>query len=340
MAELLTAFMGAAAADEAAVLYGEIFLNTACASWLLQQQSDSVVQFITKCVPLVPKNWTSTRAAVKIRELCGANLVANLTKANEAWLYSLALAARIDPGTEFELTPQAAEASFGLSAVWSRAAGLPGLAGAGAAPGGPQGVPPGPVAELAGMDADQDTSGSALPRGEVMSSLPALLLCFLWVRLSPLVSPFCRKSHDPGAGAAAWFPPPGPCRFGGCALFLVFSLWGRVGRAHPGFVLRHRCPFLPFRHGSGECETPLAPHFPGVRFCAPLTFSFPTPTPKNPVNLNAGNVPKNSESCATFQSHKPAHLTTQGTSKTQPQHHECCGHQNKARCRRTPVHAS
>ena len=143
MAELLTAFMGAAAAEEAAVLYGEIFLNTAVASWLVQQASDAVVKFINKATSVVPKNWTSTRAAVKVRELCGGNLVASLPKTNEAWLYSLALAARIDPGTEFELHPQAAEVSFGLSDVWSKAAGLPGLAGAGAVP---SGVPPGLVA--------------------------------------------------------------------------------------------------------------------------------------------------------------------------------------------------
>ena len=139
MAELLTTFM-AAGADEAPQVYADVFLNVECATVLLQQSTDSIIAFINKALTVVPP-WSSTRAAVRIKELINVNFVSGLKKANHSYLYSIALAARLDPGYEFELDPQQAEVAFGLSEAWLRAAGRPDLAvGAAAAP--LAGVPP------------------------------------------------------------------------------------------------------------------------------------------------------------------------------------------------------
>ena len=159
MAELLSKFMGSTVAEELVAIYSDIFLHTEATTSLLASPPETIIAFITKASTLQPA-WTSTRAAVKFKELCGLNFVASLKKANDAYLYSIALAAGLDPGYEFELDASQADLAFHLSDVWATAAGRPQHAAAGAA------AAAAPVVTGGGHDEDRHMRDSSDDSGE------------------------------------------------------------------------------------------------------------------------------------------------------------------------------
>ena len=100
--------------DEAIVqgLWDEMFLNPDVPKALRTAPSDVVIKFLAKAAQLSP-SWTTTRCAVRVESLTGVAWVAAETKEySKAYVYSLALACQIDPGTYFEVTDKAAEVAL------------------------------------------------------------------------------------------------------------------------------------------------------------------------------------------------------------------------------------
>lgn len=70
----------------------------------------------------IPVQWTTTRCAVRLKQMTDVALVlANTSNYNHVWLYAIALAAEVDPGA-VELGDQAATVAFTLASRWAEAA--------------------------------------------------------------------------------------------------------------------------------------------------------------------------------------------------------------------------
>lgn len=111
-------------------LWNEWFLNEDFARHITCEGKTHLVEVLQLGMH-IPLNWTTTRCAVRLKNLTNVALVlANTSNYNHCWLYSLALAGEVDPGA-VELADQAANVSFELAARWcgATAAGGPHDAG-------------------------------------------------------------------------------------------------------------------------------------------------------------------------------------------------------------------
>ncbi len=78
-----------------------------------------VALLVTKAFPLSPV-WT-TRCAVTTERLTGVAMVCTTSSNfNKTYLYSLALAAEVDPGGSFSLSDKQAEVAFKMAKLWKK----------------------------------------------------------------------------------------------------------------------------------------------------------------------------------------------------------------------------
>ena len=136
MAEVLVQFISATDPTEIQSLYDGIFLHRGAAVAILGASQDIDTSFVAKALGVSPQ-WTTTRCAVSVEQLCGEAMVAATTKPyNEAWLFSLALACEVEIGSSFELSDKQASVAFKLCKTWRRAAGKESFPAGAAEPGG------------------------------------------------------------------------------------------------------------------------------------------------------------------------------------------------------------
>lgn len=169
--------------DASAVLamWNDMFLSPEIAEAVLQDTS-VVGPLITKAFPLQP-SWTTTRCAVATEKMTGVAMVcATAEEYNKTFLFSLALAAEVDPGGSFSLSDKQAECAFAMARLWKKA--RPG--GERQAAGRGPGVPAGPGGGLSGdctmfsqgdqnseEDSEEEGAGAAPLAWEVQeASLP------------------------------------------------------------------------------------------------------------------------------------------------------------------------
>ena len=113
----LEQILQAATEEELEQLWSTFFLNVEAARAALARPVDELTSLLAKGAEVTKSPWTNTRIAVKLEALCGVPYVATTFKAyNEAFLYSLALAAQVD--LNVALTEKQAEVSFALARQW------------------------------------------------------------------------------------------------------------------------------------------------------------------------------------------------------------------------------
>ena len=118
MASASDKVLQAATPQELDAAWNELFLNTKAARELLQRPKDQIVEAILRGLKVNAWGLTTTQAAVKVQALTGLALVVATPKQyNDAFLYSLALAAEVDPGS-IDLSDKQAEVAFRLAALW------------------------------------------------------------------------------------------------------------------------------------------------------------------------------------------------------------------------------
>jgi hypothetical protein len=118
--------------EEAAPAWNMFFMNRGMVEALLKSYPEQVVNVLNRGRQVTTWQWSTTAAAVKVHEMCGVAMVAaTFTPYLEAFMYSVALAAQVEPGP-VELTTTQAQVSFQLAKLWT----------SGAAPTTETGVPP------------------------------------------------------------------------------------------------------------------------------------------------------------------------------------------------------
>ena len=133
MAEAVQQFLQSGA-EEAPQAYSETYLNADCVKCLLEVRGETISVYLTKALQVTP-TWTNTRTAVRLKQLTGIAYVGTGKEANDAYVYSIALVAELDPG-RVVLGDRQAEVAFALADVWAAMIGRPGgVAGAGEAAG-------------------------------------------------------------------------------------------------------------------------------------------------------------------------------------------------------------
>jgi hypothetical protein len=170
-------------------MWNEMFLSPEVAYGVLQDVG-LVAPLVTKAFPLSPV-WTTTRCAVTTEKLTGVAMVcATSADYNKTYLYSLALAAEVDPGGSFSLSDKQAEVAFKMAKLWKKGSVAAGRPEAGRergreprdAAGGPGGVQTATLdSDMAGAgegentsdeDSEPETGASPLPWEDQGEPLP------------------------------------------------------------------------------------------------------------------------------------------------------------------------
>jgi len=142
-------------AEEIRVAYDAFFLDAGAVADLLRRPAEDISKFILKAATVSTTCFTTTTIARRLEALCGKVFVAPaFGDYNKAFVYSLALAAELDPGADpavVALTPLQADVAFALYRCWSSSASS---SSPQSAAGGPQRAAPG----VAGLQAEADAA--------------------------------------------------------------------------------------------------------------------------------------------------------------------------------------
>ena len=151
----MTTFLATEDPTSLLAMWSEMFLSPEVAYGVLQDVA-LVAPLVTKAFPLSPV-WTTTRCAVTTERLTGVAMVcATSADYNKTYLYSLALAAEVDPGGSFSLSDKQAEVAFKMAKLWKKGRGDGGASAGRAATGVPL-----PAAGATGPgDVQPDLSGA------------------------------------------------------------------------------------------------------------------------------------------------------------------------------------
>ena len=147
--------------EEVRQAYDAFFLSAEAVGDLLRRPPEDISTFIKKAAVVPATGFTTTMIARRLQRLADVVFVApSFTDYNKPFVYSLALAAELDPGSDptvVALSEKQAEVAFALARCWSSSSSSP---TADAAAGGPRPAAPGAgsVAEggAASMDADEE----------------------------------------------------------------------------------------------------------------------------------------------------------------------------------------
>jgi hypothetical protein len=117
--DYVTTFLATEDPTSLLAMLNEMFLSPEVAYGVLQDVG-LVAPLVTKAFPLSPV-WTTTRCAVTTEKLTGVAMVcATSADYNKTYLYSLALAAEVDPGGSFSLSDKQAEVAFKMANLWKK----------------------------------------------------------------------------------------------------------------------------------------------------------------------------------------------------------------------------
>ena len=134
--DFVTTFLATEDPTSLLAMWSEMFLSPEVAYGVLQDVA-LVAPLVTKAFPLSPV-WTTTRCAVTTERLTGVAMVcATSADYNKTYLYSLALAAEVDPGGSFSLSDKQAEVAFKMAKLWKKGRGDSGASAGRAATGVP-----------------------------------------------------------------------------------------------------------------------------------------------------------------------------------------------------------
>ena len=165
MATILDQVLLAATEEDLESSWATFFLNVEHVRAALARTKDELVSLLQKGAGVKKTPFTTTTIAVKLQALTKVAYVATTwTEYNTAFIYSVALAAEVDPGNLI-LTERQADVSFALARCWQGredAAVLPGDAAGGAGGAGARTAANGADAEMpAEEEEDQDEDGAA-----------------------------------------------------------------------------------------------------------------------------------------------------------------------------------
>ena len=117
--DYVTTFLATEDPTSLLAMWNEMFLSPEVAFGVLQDVA-LVAPLVTKAFPLSPV-WTTTRCAVTTERLTGVAMVcATSADYNKTYLYSLALAAEVDPRGSFSLSDKQAEVAFKMAKLWKK----------------------------------------------------------------------------------------------------------------------------------------------------------------------------------------------------------------------------
>ena len=123
MATSIDVILNSTVPEEIRVAYDTFFLNAEAVGDLLRRPAEDISNVIKKAATVSSTCFTTTTIARRLEALAGKVFVAPaFGDYNKAFVYSLALAAELDPGADpavVALTPRQADVAFALYRCWS-----------------------------------------------------------------------------------------------------------------------------------------------------------------------------------------------------------------------------
>ena len=133
MAQLVDMILGAASEEDVQASYDDLFLNPEAVGVLLQRPKEDIHALVVKGASVKTTAFTTTFIARRLQKLSGTVFVAaTFADYNKPFLYSIALAAEVDPGNDqyvVQLSERQAEVAFALAKCWSSSSSSPSAAG-------------------------------------------------------------------------------------------------------------------------------------------------------------------------------------------------------------------
>ena len=153
MATIVDTILNPSSPDELQAAYNTFFLDKEAIGAALRRPKEDISALLLQGALVTQTSYTTTFIAKQLQKLTGTVFVdTNWVDYNRPLMYSLALAAEVDPGV-VQLTERQAEVAFALAACWTSS--LSSTA-AGGPPGAGSGVAGGPAV----MDADEEAQAT------------------------------------------------------------------------------------------------------------------------------------------------------------------------------------